>query len=248
MTYAGRLLVCAACSVGGHVLVSAAAARLPVREDARPGTTLEVQVVEVPTPEPEPVTPPPEVEPPEPVVKKTVKAAAPRLRQVPPAGPVRPPPPAAAPAAGTAAPQVFSSSMTATSSSQGNGPEVPSGTAAHGPAVGGGGPASGRPDGALVPAPAYEVTRMPMPEGKCAGRYTDEARESGTEGTVVLDVVVDEQGRTRDIAVVHGLDHGLSEAAVSALSACRFSPGERNGKPVAVRIRTFKISFYLQGD
>jgi protein TonB len=246
MRYARRLLVCAACSVGGHVLVAAAAARLPARADA-PHTTLDVEVVVAPAPPPPAPPPPaPEEAPVEPAVTKRVKAAPPRLRPVPPAGPERPTPPAAAPAAGNAQPQVFSASMT--SSSQANGPEVATGPAAHGPSVGGAGPASGRPDGAVVPTPADEVTRVPMPEGGCTGKYTDEARAAGTEGTVVLDVVVGADGRTRDIAVVHGLDHGLNDAAVAALKACRFTPGERDGKPVAVRIRTFKISFYLQGD
>jgi hypothetical protein len=62
----------------------------------------------------------------------------------------------------------------------------------------------------------------------------------------VLDLIVDEHGRARDIAVVDGLPHGLTEAAIAALAACRFSPGERDGQPVAVRIRGFKIRFVLQ--
>ena len=39
---------------------------------------------------------------------------------------------------------------------------------------------------------------------------------------------------------------GLTEAAVAALQACRFSPGEKDGKPVPVRVRGFKIRFVLQ--
>ena len=35
------------------------------------------------------------------------------------------------------------------------------------------------------------------------------------------------------------------EAAVAALRACSFSPGERAGQPVAVRVRGFKIRFVL---
>jgi hypothetical protein len=41
------------------------------------------------------------------------------------------------------------------------------------------------------------------------------------------------------------LPNGLTEAAVAALRGCHFSPGEKDGKPVAVRVRGFKIRFVL---
>ena len=93
--------------------------------------------------------------------------------------------------------------------------------------------------------PAYEVTKMPLPVGRCTGKYTEEARQAGLEGTVILDIVVGEDGVVRDIAVVQGLAQGLSDAAVRALKACRFTPGERNGKHVPVRVRRFKVHFAL---
>jgi TonB family protein len=86
---------------------------------------------------------------------------------------------------------------------------------------------------------------MPLPRGRCAGQYTDEARSAAIEGVVVLDLVVDDRGRARDVSVVAGLPHGLTEAAVAALASCTFTPGERDGQPVAVRIRGFKIRFVL---
>jgi protein TonB len=89
---------------------------------------------------------------------------------------------------------------------------------------------------------------MPMPLGRCDGRYTDEARKAGVEGTVTLALVVQPDGTTSDVTVVSGLPHGLSDAAALALRACRFTPGERKGQPVAVRINDFKIIFVLSGD
>jgi TonB family protein len=86
---------------------------------------------------------------------------------------------------------------------------------------------------------------MPLPEGRCAGRYTDEARQAAIEGTVVLDIIVDENGRVRDIHVVSGLPHGLTQAAITALKECRFSPGEKDGTRVPVRVPGFKIRFLL---
>jgi len=49
--------------------------------------------------------------------------------------------------------------------------------------------------------------------------------------------------------VVQGLGAGLTEAAKRALQSCAFTPGERDGKAVPVRIRSFKIRFRLrEGD
>jgi TonB family protein len=86
---------------------------------------------------------------------------------------------------------------------------------------------------------------MPLPQGRCSGKYTEAARAAAIEGTVVLDCVVDENGRARDIKVVSGLEHGLTEAAITALKECRFSPGEKGDEKVAVRVRAFKIRFVM---
>ena len=69
-----------------------------------------------------------------------------------------------------------------------------------------------------------------------------EASAAGTEGTVVLDLIVDEKGHARDIHVVSGLAHGLTEAAIAAIKGCHFDPGEKDGKAVPVRVGASKIS------
>lgn len=61
----------------------------------------------------------------------------------------------------------------------------------------------------------------------------------------MLDLIVGEDGGVRDVKVVEGLPHGLTEAAVAAPGDCWFSPGEKDGKPVPVRVRGFKIRFVL---
>ena len=99
-----------------------------------------------------------------------------------------------------------------------------------------------------APVPAYEVTKMPLPKGGTCppGPYTEEAREAGLEGTVILTFVVDERGRVRDIKVLQGLGLGLTEAAKRAVAACPFSPGERNGQPVPTRVPAYKVRFSLR--
>ena len=64
----------------------------------------------------------------------------------------------------------------------------------------------------------------------------------------MLDLVVGADGRVREVRVVSGLGHGLTEAAIAAAKACRFSPGEKGELAVPVRIREFKIRFVLQSD
>jgi Gram-negative bacterial TonB protein C-terminal len=53
-------------------------------------------------------------------------------------------------------------------------------------------------------------------------------------------------GRVREVHVVSGLGHGLTEAAIAAARACHFSPGEKDNLRVPVRIREFKIRFLLE--
>jgi TonB family protein len=77
---------------------------------------------------------------------------------------------------------------------------------------------------------------------------TEQAKQAAIEGTVVLDLVVGVDGRVRDVRVVSGLGYGLDEAAITALEACRFSPGEKSGATVPVRIRGFKVRFVLPND
>jgi len=251
-----RLLICAVCSVVGHFAIAQALDTLPQRERDLPPRTVEVRVVSPPPriPEPPPPPPPPPEPPPEPAVAPPPKPTLAPPKPVPArpqptpslAEPAPTPGPATpnAPVVGTpGAKPVFGVAM---ESSPGTGPALPTGNTTTpqpaGPTTGPAKPISG---GAT---PAHEVTRMPLPQGRCAGKYTDAAREAGLEGVVVLDLVVDASGKATDIKVVEGLDHGLTEAAIAALRACRFSPGEKDGTAVAVRVRGFKIRFVLDAQ
>ena len=128
------------------------------------------------------------------------------------------------------------------STSQAGGPAAPVGNT-QAPAPTSGDPHAVKP--LAAPVAAAVVTKMPIPQGRCSGKYTEAARAAGAEGVVVLDLVVDDHGSARDIAVTSGLGYGLTEAAIAALAACQFSPGEKDGAPVAVRVRGFKIRFVL---
>jgi protein TonB len=243
-----RILICALASVGGHFLAGEALSQLPARATAPPRRVVEVRVV-TPTvvppppepPKPEPPKPePPKVEPPKIHAKPTAKPVVATAVDVVPKD--TPPVPNAVVTDSPSAQPVFGVTMESTTIG-GTGPVVPVGNTTQ-PQSGPARPVTAAP--VAAPVAAVEVTKMPIPLGRCSGKYTDAAREAAVEGVVVLDLVVDERGRAREIRVVERLDHGLTEAAVKALEDCRFTPGERDGTPVPVRVRSFKIRFLLQ--
>ncbi len=75
-------------------------------------------------------------------------------------------------------------------------------------------------------------------------KYTQEARDAKIAGTVVLSIVVTTEGIADQIKVVKGLDAGLDDNAVTAVSQWRFTPGTKAGKPVAVQA-TIEVNFKL---
>ena len=68
-------------------------------------------------------------------------------------------------------------------------------------------------------------------------RYTEEARQNGIRGSVILRVVFGADGRLYDIQVLHGLPQGLTETAIEAVKKIKFRAAVRNGAPVNVRMQ-----------
>lgn len=112
--------------------------------------------------------------------------------------------------------------------------------AGHGPGVGsgsGGGIGGGvfRVGGGIS---APQAISTPDPD------YTEEARTAKTQGTCILGLIVDAEGRPRDIRIVRGLGFGLDAKAVEAVRQWRFEPAIKDGKPVNVQI-SVEVSFRL---
>jgi protein TonB len=55
----------------------------------------------------------------------------------------------------------------------------------------------------------------------------------GTRGDVVINVVIDEEGKVVETQVDQGLGHGLDEAVMAVLQTWTFYPATKAGKPVA---------------
>lgn len=68
-------------------------------------------------------------------------------------------------------------------------------------------------------------------------RYTEEARQSKLQGTVVLSLVFGADGRVYDVRVVRHLPAGLTEEAILAAQKIRFNPAVRDGRPTSVRMQ-----------
>jgi periplasmic protein TonB len=117
-------------------------------------------------------------------------------------------------------------------------------------------PLPGAPPGGKPGPPAYKpvadvyVKKLPDIDGEACARmvqYPSEAEQLGIEGDVKLRVSLDETGKVHEIKVLHGLGHGLDEAAKNALMhKCKFSPAiGTDGKPVAYVIQTYTWTFDL---
>ena len=95
-----------------------------------------------------------------------------------------------------------------------------------------------------IPTAEYLVTAMPTVLSAAKITYPAGMR---LEGTVLLDVLVDEKGRVRDATVVESLAAAMDAEALRAIKRYRFSPAQIDDRPVAVRIR-YAIKFVLEND
>ena len=66
--------------------------------------------------------------------------------------------------------------------------------------------------------------------------YSEEAKRAKFFGTVVVHIVVDEDGNPTHVQVAKSAGMGLDEEAVKAVSQYKFKPATRDGKPVKVEI------------
>lgn len=64
--------------------------------------------------------------------------------------------------------------------------------------------------------------------------YSDEARKARFQGNLKFDVVVDELGRAKRIAVIRGDENGLTARAIDAIRGWKFKPAMKDGHPVTV--------------
>jgi protein TonB len=66
--------------------------------------------------------------------------------------------------------------------------------------------------------------------------YSEEARRRGIEGDVVMEIVVEANGRVGHVRVLQGLGYGLDERAIAAVRQWTFQPATRRGTAVSVLV------------
>ena len=106
----------------------------------------------------------------------------------------------------------------------------------------------------------HPTPRRPEPSGQRPGEpvepavvvdkvdptYPEPAIRAQVEGSVVLDVGIDETGRVTDVQVARGLPFGLSEAAEQAVRQWKYRPARSSDGPIPSR-KTVRILFTLKG-
>jgi len=66
--------------------------------------------------------------------------------------------------------------------------------------------------------------------------YTDEARLAHLAGIVTMSLTIDDEGMPSEIHVANPLGLGLDESAVNCVRQSRYSPAQKDGKPVPLKI------------
>ncbi len=66
-------------------------------------------------------------------------------------------------------------------------------------------------------------------------RYPLNALRANVEGKVVVQFVVNKEGKVEDPVVVRGIGAGCDEEAIRVIKQARFTPGKQRGIPVSVR-------------
>ena len=98
-------------------------------------------------------------------------------------------------------------------------------------------------DAAHEAAPAPEITYTPSSVSaaaqiayRAAPAYPSAARSDEVEGKVGLEIVVDVAGRVTEARVLQRAGHGFDQAALDAVRRWRFTPAQKDGRAVRVRM------------
>ena len=168
-----------------------------------------------------------------------------------------PPPPRAAAAAPTTAPATPNSAAPLSApdriAPEPAGGPVPPGVLPEGPGGVPGGLIGGGPPPEIPAPPPPAKPREPMRVGgdirqpekvrHVAPVYPQIAQSNGVQGTVILDAVIGENGRVREVRILRSIPL-LDRAAMDAVRQWQFTPALLNNVPVPV-VMTVTVTFRL---
>jgi protein TonB len=97
-----------------------------------------------------------------------------------------------------------------------------------------------------VPSPSGIREAIPLYRDNPPPRYPRIARRRGYEGTVVLEVLVNTEGRVAECRIIRSCGHSvLDKAAVKSIRNWLFEPGMRGDKKVEMWVKV-PIRFQLK--
>ena len=85
----------------------------------------------------------------------------------------------------------------------------------------------------------------PVRLGGVQPAYTELARKARIQGVVIVEAVIDKEGRVTNVRILKGLPMGLDQSAVDVVKSWRFQPATLNGRPVSVYY-SLTVNFRLQ--
>lgn len=94
------------------------------------------------------------------------------------------------------------------------------------------------------------VERMPELKGGLAGlqqcvKYPDMARKAGIEGRVIVQFIVNKEGKVESPQIIRGIGGGADQEALRCVQESEFEPGRQRGVPVRVQY-SLPVVFKLQ--
>ncbi len=96
--------------------------------------------------------------------------------------------------------------------------------------------------------PGFEISepglKHPQLLSKVEPAFSEQARRSRYEGSVLLKFTLSKQGTVDEVSVVDPLGLGLDEEAIKAVKQWKFAPGLKDGVPVPV-IESVEVNFHL---
>ncbi len=111
-----------------------------------------------------------------------------------------------------------------------------------------------RPPRQQIPSPAGTTGEMysrgpgvvpPKPIYAPTAEYSDTARRRRISGEVLMEIVVNVDGSVGEARILRSVEPGLDANSLEAVKTWRFQPAMKDGRAVAIRIRT-SMTFQLQ--
>lgn len=93
---------------------------------------------------------------------------------------------------------------------------------------------------------SLDLDNVPRAKFQARPDYPFSLRATGVSGEVVVDFLVDEQGRVSDIRVLSSTHRDFEESTLRAVAKWRFEPGKRNGR--VVRFRMSQLLSFSVGE